>query len=180
MSAQIGAGTPSPDLYGLIVLNNALLAGLFFISIFPVAIWVYRVNANLREAGLTELRYSPGWAVGSFFVPLANLVVPFMAMRRLHNRSFGEDPINADIPVADVTSWWSCHITAALVLTFTTGTFLFNFIPGIWLTTPPAADTGLNIMGFALLAGSGWFLTRIIGAITAAQAQGLGAAAVFE
>jgi len=38
--------------------------------------WIYRTNANahLFAPGMT---ISPGWAVGWFFIPIANLVMPF-------------------------------------------------------------------------------------------------------
>ena len=36
----------------------------------------YRANAGLRASGVDDLRDSPGWSVGWFFVPLANYVMP--------------------------------------------------------------------------------------------------------
>jgi hypothetical protein len=52
-------------------------------------IWFHRVNKNLPSLGLTGLIFTPGWAVGFFFVPFFNLVRPFQAMRAAWH---GSDP----------------------------------------------------------------------------------------
>jgi hypothetical protein len=46
-------------------------------------IWKYRATANLwlLDAHVAEVR--PGWAVGWYFIPLANLWMPYVAMRQL-------------------------------------------------------------------------------------------------
>ena len=55
----------------------------FVVSIVLVAMWIHRAHANLREAGVDGLEFTPGWAVGWFFVPIAQLFKPFQAMREL-------------------------------------------------------------------------------------------------
>ncbi len=94
---QLGSITPGlPASYAYLTGPlSLLLLLLYFImacTTVPILMWVYRAHANLRESGMEELRHSPGWAVGSYFIPIANLFVPFSAMRALHNRSNGEDP----------------------------------------------------------------------------------------
>ncbi len=46
-------------------------------------VWVYRVNRNAWTFGPTQMRHSPGWSVGWFLIPLANLVKPFSIMREI-------------------------------------------------------------------------------------------------
>jgi hypothetical protein len=50
-------------------------------------LWLYRCYKNLPalKAGRTE--YTPGWAVGWWFIPIANLFKPFGAVRDLWNES---------------------------------------------------------------------------------------------
>lgn len=50
-------------------------------------LWQHRAHANLRALGVPGLRFSPGWAVGWWFVPLANLVMPYLAVRELWRAS---------------------------------------------------------------------------------------------
>lgn len=147
----------------------ALLGAFFLLAVVPVAIWIYHAHDTLREAGLTDLAYSPAWAVGSYFVPLANFVIPFRAMRELHNRSHGEDVWQSRAAVADVSSWWSCHLAALGVLAVASFVAVLATIPNLYVVQPPGVNTGLFLFALVLLAGSAIFLFRTIGAVTSAQ-----------
>jgi hypothetical protein len=50
-------------------------------------IWQFRVRTNMGALGATNLRYSPGWNIGLWFIPLANLVMPYLAMREFDRAS---------------------------------------------------------------------------------------------
>jgi hypothetical protein len=52
-------------------------------TIIVFARWIYVVNANKRSLGATGLEFTPGWAVGWFFVPIANLWKPYQAMKEV-------------------------------------------------------------------------------------------------
>jgi hypothetical protein len=165
----LNIGLYSPVLAVVLVASNLLLSVVFLIAAVPIAGWIYRAHANLHEAGVNELTYSPGWSLGSFFVPLLNFVVPFRAMRELHNRSHGEGPWQARSAVADVTSWWSCHIAALGVAAVAMLVALLATVPNLYVVQPPGVNTGLMLFALLLLTGSGWFLFRTIGAVTRAQ-----------
>jgi hypothetical protein len=45
--------------------------------------WVYILNDNKRRFKASGLNYTPGWAVGWFFVPVAWFWKPYQAMREL-------------------------------------------------------------------------------------------------
>jgi hypothetical protein len=161
--------------------SDALAAVFFLIAAAPVAGWIYRAHANLHEAGVRELNYSPAWSVGCFLVPAVNFVVPFRAMRELHNRSHGEGPWQARSPVGDVSSWWSCHIAAGMVLAAATFVAMLATIPNLYVVQPPGVNTGLFLFALVLLTGAALFLFRTVGAVTRAQQQMLyiNAAEVF-
>src|SRR5687768_18560933 len=87
--AVLTAGGELMETFGL--LNVAvdtgplvLMAGLiylaftavFVVSIITVALWIHRAHANLTEVGHDSLEFTPGWAVGWYFIPFANLVKP--------------------------------------------------------------------------------------------------------
>src|SRR5688572_6359973 len=60
--------------------------GLVFFVLFVIAtvfwcMWVYRTYRNLPALGAEGLNYSPGWAVGYYFIPVLNLFRPFQVMR---------------------------------------------------------------------------------------------------
>ncbi len=46
-------------------------------------LWFHRAYGNLVGAGLDRLEFSPGWAVGGFFVPFLNLVRPYGVMKEV-------------------------------------------------------------------------------------------------
>ena len=166
-----GIGIYNPVLAGVLVASNLILAVFFVVAAVPIAGWIYRAHANLREARAVELGYSPGWSVGSFLVPLVNFVVPFRAMRELHNRSHGEGPWQAHSPVADVTSWWTCHIAAVVVSGVPLLVALISTLPGFYVLQPPGVNTGLVLFSLLLLTGSAVFLFRTIGAVARAQSD---------
>lgn len=45
--------------------------------------WIHRANYNARQLGAENLRFTPGWSVGWFFVPIANLWKPYQAMKEI-------------------------------------------------------------------------------------------------
>ncbi len=142
--------------------------------------WLYRACANLAATNSVPLRFSPGWTVGSHFVPLVNLVIPFLAMRQLYNRSMGEGPDLADSGVSDVASWWACVIGGNLIQLFLLIVQLLNTIPRLSIMTPMALDLVMMVLGQVLILAATWFLYRIIGAITDAQLSYAHIGATFE
>lgn len=161
-------------LVGLAEILTFLLAGI------GVLVWFYRARANLARAGLEELAYSPGRSVGSFFVPIANLFVPFLSMRELHNRSHGEIPELSRSSVPDVASWWTCHLAGSLLLLVLLFVGVVDTMPGFFWTTPPIANVGLSILASILMVGSAWFMRKIIGEVTDAQRNLMNVGRTFE
>jgi hypothetical protein len=65
--------------------------GLAILSFMPAGIvwlvWQHRSHRNLRGLGVEDLGFSPRWAVAWWFVPIANIVMPYLAMRELWKAS---------------------------------------------------------------------------------------------
>jgi Domain of unknown function (DUF4328) len=58
-----------------------LLSGLVALAIFVLLIiWLYRAAKNNEALGRQNPRLGPGWAIGGWFIPLANFVIPFIIM----------------------------------------------------------------------------------------------------
>jgi len=51
------------------------------------AIWIYRAGYNARQLGATGMQFSPGWAVGWYFIPILNLWKPYLAMKEIWKAS---------------------------------------------------------------------------------------------
>jgi hypothetical protein len=68
--------------------------------------WIYLANANARALGATDMMATPGWAVGWFFVPLANLVMPFQTMRELWKASARPADWQMERAPGAILLWW--------------------------------------------------------------------------
>lgn len=151
----------------------------FVITAVAAALWIHQAHRNLRDVGISDMRVSPTWAWMSFLVPVANLFVPFTAMRELWNRSHGEDFYQAEATVNEVTIWWTCYVAGWLVQIWLIFTYSFNVLTNLEILTPPGLNSGLGILSISLLLGSAVMLFKIIGAITVAQRQSTGIEQAF-
>ncbi len=83
--------------------RQMIVGGLQLITILATVIaflfWIHRAHRNLSAFGARNLKYSPRWAVGGFFVPVLNFVRPVQVIIEIWNAS---DP-NAD--VSDASSF---------------------------------------------------------------------------
>jgi hypothetical protein len=96
---QSGAKGLVVGLEGLAMLVTIVGAGIL------ILIWIYRASRNLRYLGADGLGYSPGWSVGWYFIPLANLWKPYGAVREIWQAS--SNPQNWQYePVPAILSWW--------------------------------------------------------------------------
>lgn len=92
------------------------LIAVFIISIIFVAKWVYDSHCNARALGVQNIAYSPLMSVGVFFIPIASLFMPFVAMR---------DMVNGSCKIANkptfhglIVLWWVCFISGSLIYRF--------------------------------------------------------------
>ncbi len=73
--------------------------------------WVYRASKNLGALNAAGQRFSPGWSVGWWFVPIMNLFRPYQVMREIWR---GSDPRVTDqdpsawqyVPPSPILGWW--------------------------------------------------------------------------
>lgn len=132
----------------------------------PIAMWIYRAHANLVAMKCPDLKYSPGWAVGWYFIPIANLIEPFRAMRELWQRSHSlESGAVRDAP--EMAPWWTTFI-AANTLSFITA-----------FSSAHDKQDLFGLLSLALCIASAWCLLQIINKVTQAQSDLLSARHTF-
>jgi len=108
----------TPEHSAALLLNGVfslLVFGVFVATVVVFMIWLYRACNNLPAFGANRryIGYSPGWAVGSFFVPFANLVVPYRAIKELWQKSVPADAEGfsyAISPPGFFAAWWGFWI----------------------------------------------------------------------
>jgi hypothetical protein len=75
-----GSESTTPDLVMLPALLY-LTAGIAFVT------WQHRARANLDSFGVRGLKWSPGWTVGGWLLPVANLVIPIQVLNEIDKAS---------------------------------------------------------------------------------------------
>ncbi|MEM1379267.1 MAG: DUF4328 domain-containing protein [Pseudomonadota bacterium] len=91
--------------------------GLFSVTVVAYIIggfWIVRAMGNLHRIGSRFVTTSPAWAVGWYFIPIANLWKPYEAMSQIwegsHRAANEETPDQSPLPL-----WWALWIISAIV-----------------------------------------------------------------
>ena len=94
---------------------------IFIVTIIVFVVWFRRMYRNLPALGARGLRFTPGWAVGGWFVPFLNWVRPVQIMNDIWKASDPDSVEQPDTtwPSRPVTPligfWWASWILANLV-----------------------------------------------------------------
>lgn len=115
---------------------------LFGIALFLVAatitsavlflMWIHRAYRVLEENGVPGLKHTPGWAVGWWFIPIANLAKPYEVVKEVFERSERNQPSASMSFTAQkesswiVGAWWLVWITACLATNVSSFMTSFN------------------------------------------------------
>ena len=104
-----------------IAVVGAIQILIFLVTVVSFLVWIYQAHRNLPATGAQNLEYTPGWAVGGFFVPFLNFVRPFQVMKEIWKAS---DPDQELVEgeywkYSDTTPalpfWWFAYIGAGLI-----------------------------------------------------------------
>lgn len=156
---RTSAGTVRPgEMATILERQDAFIGGYLLILLATVILWMiwqYRGQRNLHRAGRALLRFRPGWAVGWWFIPIANWWKPFQTVRELWSRS---DP---DERIPEHRGWWIIGVWWATLLA---ANFLFFDDPA-----PTTPDGVISARG-----------QSIVGAVAGIVATGLAIAIVLE
>jgi hypothetical protein len=127
-------------------------------------IWQHHATSNLWARGYRNLRIRPGWAVGWWFIPFANLVMPCVAMLELDRRSTTDGSARSASPF--VGSWWGVYIGGSLVVTVGLLAAVFSGMADL----ARAADPNQTVFDLTAIAHSAAPWVFALGVLTAASA----------
>ncbi|GAA0280449.1 hypothetical protein GCM10010302_17780 [Streptomyces polychromogenes] len=98
-----------------------MLAGVLqFLTVLPTVvvfiIWFHRVRSNGGAFRPDVFTLGRGWAIGAWFVPVANLFLPHRIARQTWRAStqLGPDGADRTAPASLLTSWWVVWVLAAI------------------------------------------------------------------
>lgn len=89
--------------------------GIRLVTVVGFLKWVYRAHLNVRGFGAADMPYSPGWAVGWFFVPFLNLWRPVQMMGQLWRASRNPADWQAQPGTPLLAVWWGLWLAAGLM-----------------------------------------------------------------
>jgi hypothetical protein len=87
---------------------------ILFVTLVIVGRWIYRASANAHAIS-GDLTISPGWAVGWYFVPFANLVKPLQAMKETWLASRYGSHWESEISSPLLGWWWGLWIVSNIL-----------------------------------------------------------------
>jgi hypothetical protein len=150
------------------VVARIIFAIMYLGTVITVGMWIYQTHKNLNSLVSGKRDFSPGWAVGWFFIPIANLFKPFQAMRELWKAS---DPAGSphawkqNPSSALIGWWWAFWLLSNIIGNASTQASFRNNATLEDLRT--AAGAGMASSFFAILAA--FCLIAIIHAVQARQ-----------
>jgi Domain of unknown function (DUF4328) len=102
-----GRSLAPPDVAQTAYLLYALFIIVFIGAGVVYSLWIYRAYKNLKALGHMYTDFTPGSAVGYFFVPFVNLWKPYQAVSEIWTKS---DPAESSSGSAIVVFWWVCFL----------------------------------------------------------------------
>ena len=152
--------------FSIVVLGISLAQVLGLIaSVVFVSMWTYRAMKNLHIVRAAAATMSPGWAVGWYFIPIANLWKPFEGMQQIWREShrLAGRPENI---AAYVGWWWATWVISNILANIALR--LTGFVEPL-----PTYDAGLmgSAVASALSVVCGLLLLRTTKQVTMVQAE---------
>lgn len=87
----------------------------FIVSGFLILRWIHRANYNARQLGAENMKFTPGWSIGYYFIPILTLWKPYQAMKEIWKAS--KNPL--DWEVSDASSilpiWWTLWLVSGFL-----------------------------------------------------------------
>ena len=80
-----------------------------------VLVWIYGANRNAHSLGAAGMRFTPGWAVGWYFIPIFNLWKPYQAMKEIWKASADPGNWHAQLRSPLLPWWWFIWIVSCIV-----------------------------------------------------------------
>jgi hypothetical protein len=91
-----------------------LQVGVAITTIILFAMWIYRANFNARSLGAQDMKFTPGWSVGYYFIPFLNLWRPYQAMKEIWKASKNPTSWEGEKRGAILPWWWFFFLIAGM------------------------------------------------------------------
>lgn len=89
--------------------------GIAISTIILFAMWIYRANFNSRALGAQNMKFTPGWSVGYYFIPFLNLWRPYQAMKEIWKTSKNPIAWEGEERGAILPWWWFFFLISGML-----------------------------------------------------------------
>ncbi len=100
-------------------IRQGVMGILQLLTLLPAAVlilvWIHRANANARARGAMGMQFTPGWSVGWYFIPFANLVKPYQVMKEIWKASKDPEGWMGQDHSPLLPWWWFLWITSNIL-----------------------------------------------------------------
>jgi|GEM_PF-1506484 len=163
--------------------RDALLENVFAVKGFQVILylscvpfflwWVRRATCNVKALGASDPEFSPGWAIGWWFIPFANWVQPLRVLNQAWRAS------NPSLPTTPGDDWRRTPLTPLLPIWWIAWLVGFGAWSGVWSSIDDASmshDTtsailaAMAVLDTAVIAITGLTIWVVV-ALTARQGR---------
>lgn len=160
-----------------VFLGVAMLGGLVGLAQIIVGIiWMYRASENVTRFGITDRTFGPGWAVGAWFIPVANLVLGWFVIREIWKGS-QQGVSNTDWKQVRMPAWiiaWWTFFTTSYVVSYAASGYTLVKTFGAIFTDPMVPPTPPDVYVATLASAAcyiiaGVFFLRFISIIQGLQ-----------
>jgi len=146
--------------YELMGLFAILYMAAYITSVVTFIRWFRRAYYNLHLK-IESLSYPEGWAAGGWFIPIANIFVPYKIMKELFSKtnSLLSQPENSGISyprlkICYVRWWWAFWLITGVFESWSFRTYIKGDIYGV--------STGLEVMACLLMVPLSFITVKII------------------
>jgi hypothetical protein len=120
---KLNTGFITAEQFDVLVITNdnrEQTIGLVFLVVFITTAclsgrWIYLSSNHNHQSGAEGLRYSPGWSIGWYFIPIFLFWKPYQAMKQIYQVSVDKDNWK-EIGIPGVFPiWWTLWIISNVI-----------------------------------------------------------------
>ena len=163
----LAGSTPVDRIHALQVVRHAIRAALstvFMANVVMFLVWLHGAVSNHLALGAEGQEYTPGWSVGYFFVPVVNLVLPYLVMREVWTTSHRLADPSRPSHLWPVLAWWVLYLLSSIVLSVAAhvlGGHTHDLLHILHAQRVEVAGFGLRLASMALFVRMIWTVTRL-------------------
>jgi hypothetical protein len=150
----------------IFVLTQVVIAVLF-------VVWLFRAAKNHEALGRSGARFGPGWSIGSWFIPFANLVIPVLIVQDLWRGSSSDrprgDPAWRTASGSALVGWW----WAAWIVSIVRFTYSGSGLHGSGSLDDIETSNTVALVGVAVLAVAAVLALAVVRALSRRQLETL-------